>query len=111
MRFHSDPQGKEWAADTAVVSVGAPRRFVFRAVGDPATRCAVVVRSGDVFLLCSDGLHGVVSENEISERLARLPPGAACARLLELAHSRGAPDNVSIVAVACQEATAVSFAS
>ena len=48
MRFHSDPQGKEWAADTAVVSVGAPRRFVFRAAGDPATRCGVVVRSGDV---------------------------------------------------------------
>ena len=48
MRFHSDPQGKEWAANTVVVSVGAPRRFVFRAAGDPATRCAVVVRSGDV---------------------------------------------------------------
>ena len=48
MRYHSDPQGKEWAADTAVVSIGAPRRFVFRAIGDHATRCGVIVRSGDV---------------------------------------------------------------
>jgi len=85
-------------------AVGVEAELQLEAVRD-------VVRSGDVFLLCSDGLHGVVSEDEISERLARLPPGAACARLLELAHSRGAPDNVSIVAVACQEATAVSFAS
>ena len=48
MRYHSDPQGQDWAADTAVVSIGAPRRFVFRAVGDHATRCGIVVRSGDV---------------------------------------------------------------
>ena len=48
MRFHSDPQGEAWGAPTAVVSVGAPRRFVFRAVGDPAHRYGYTVRAGDV---------------------------------------------------------------
>ena len=69
-----------------------------------------IVRAGDIFLLCSDGLHGVVNEAEITDRLSHNPPAAACARLMELAHSRGAPDNVSIVTVACQEATALTVA-
>ena len=52
MRFHSDPLEDGWHADAAVVSVGAPRRFVFRGAGDAAAkaaqRYAFTVRSGDV---------------------------------------------------------------
>jgi alkylated DNA repair dioxygenase AlkB len=55
MRFHADPLGDVWAPDTAVVSVGAPRRFVFRATADPAaTRYAYVVRAGDVVVMHAD---------------------------------------------------------
>lgn len=64
----------------------------------------------DVFLLCSDGLTGVVSEAEISERLAALPADIACSRLLDLVLARGAPDNVTMVAVACEETTALTLA-
>jgi serine/threonine protein phosphatase Stp1 len=64
----------------------------------------------DVFLLCSDGLTGVVSDAEIAERLAGFEPAAACRRLLDLCLARGAPDNVTLVAVSCQELTALALA-
>jgi serine/threonine protein phosphatase PrpC len=65
---------------------------------------------GDVFLLCSDGLHGVVSDAEIALTLGmeRLP--AACDRLIQLSLARGGPDNVTLVAVGCEEATLLSLA-
>lgn len=65
----------------------------------------------DIFLLCSDGLTGVVSENEICERLAGFAPAAACSRLLDLVLARGAPDNVTLIAVACEQTTSLTFAS
>ena len=64
----------------------------------------------DVFLLCSDGLTGVVSEDEIGERLATQPASVACNRLLELVLARGAPDNVTMVAVVCEETTTLTLA-
>ena len=63
----------------------------------------------DVFLLCSDGLTGVVSDAEIAERLGALPIEAACRRLTELVLARGAPDNVTMIAVACEEMTALAL--
>jgi len=65
----------------------------------------------DVFLLCSDGLTGLVSDDEIAETLTRLPLNAACNRLLETVLDRGAPDNVTIVAVSCEEKTALVLPS
>ena len=65
----------------------------------------------DIFLLCSDGLSGVVSEPEIEERLSNFPAEAACQRLLDLVLSRGAPDNVTFIAVTCEEKTTLTFAS
>jgi len=60
---------------------------------------------GDVFMICCDGLHGVVSDAEIGEALGGLRPGPACDRLLETALARGAPDNVTLIAVACDQVT------
>ena len=77
---------------------------VTRAVGvDGSLQVDVVVDDsveGDRFMLCSDGLHGVVNDSEIADRLADLDPQSAVATLLELTLLRGAPDNVTIVAVA-----------
>lgn len=63
----------------------------------------------DCVFLCSDGLHGQVNGAEIQERLSAFDPVSACGRLLDLALSRGAPDNVTVAAVALEELTALSF--
>jgi protein phosphatase len=55
-------------------------------------------RTGDRWLLCSDGLSGVVSHETITESMVQTPDVDACADLLvELALRGGAPDNVTVV--------------
>lgn len=54
-------------------------------------------RLGDRYLLCSDGLHGVVSEEEIAAILGSREPTVCVTELVDLALSRGAPDNVTVV--------------
>ncbi|MFM9379121.1 protein phosphatase 2C domain-containing protein [Gordonia sp. VNK21] len=54
-------------------------------------------RAGDRYLLCSDGLSDVVSEETIADTLATVTDYQECAqRLIELALRSGAPDNVSV---------------
>ena len=81
-------------------AVGVQESLALDAVTD-------AVQPRDIFLLCSDGLSGVVSEAEMTDRLASFPGPVALKRLEELVLSRGAPDNVSMIAVACEEATAL----
>jgi serine/threonine protein phosphatase PrpC len=57
------------------------------------------VRSGDCFLLASDGLTRVVADDEIAAELARGSPEEAADRLIETVLERGAPDNVSVIIV------------
>ena len=52
---------------------------------------------GDTFLLCSDGLSGQVSDEEIGKILASLPPDEAVRVLVDLANLRGGPDNITII--------------
>jgi len=67
------------------------------------------VRPGDVFLLCSDGLHGYVAQSEIRQRLGRGSPERALDELLELTLAAGAPDNVTVIAVWASDPTLLSF--
>ena len=67
------------------------------------------VQPGDVFLLCSDGLHGYVDETEIARLLGRGTPEQASQELVELTLQNGAPDNVTVVAVWASEATLLSL--
>ncbi len=56
------------------------------------------VRRGDVLVLCSDGLSGIVRGEEIARAFteeADLP--AACKRLVAMANALGGPDNITIV--------------
>jgi protein phosphatase len=54
------------------------------------------IEEGDVFILCSDGLHGVVKEDEIHE-IARKPLRDAADEFIKTAIERGAPDNVTVI--------------
>jgi protein phosphatase len=55
-------------------------------------------RLGDRYLLCSDGLSGVVSEDTLRETLAsNNRPEDAVERLVELALRGGGPDNITAI--------------
>ena len=68
------------------------------------------IEPGDIFLLCSDGLTGQVEDFEIGEMLNLNEPEPATRKLVDLTLERGAPDNVTIIAVAVHEPTLLSFA-
>jgi serine/threonine protein phosphatase PrpC len=55
------------------------------------------LQAGDRYLLCSDGLSGVVGEDVIAHQLSGGDPTGAVMRLVEAAIEGGAPDNVTVV--------------
>jgi PPM family protein phosphatase len=56
------------------------------------------VRRGDVLVLCSDGLSGQVSKDEIAQIVGAEPDlPAACKRLIDRANDTGGPDNITVV--------------
>ena len=80
------------------------RNLITRALGpDQNTACdafIVPLAEGDSLLLCSDGLIVTAEDNELFDIVRAENDGAvALERLLELARSRGAPDNVTAVLI------------
>ncbi|MGK5677946.1 PP2C family protein-serine/threonine phosphatase [Actinoplanes sp. URMC 104] len=79
-----------------------PRRSVVTRVlqGEPVSPAYVIVEpeAGDRWLLCSDGLTAVVSNETIEqEMLAAADPKTCCERLIDLALRGGGPDNVTVI--------------
>jgi serine/threonine protein phosphatase Stp1 len=68
------------------------------------------VQPGDIFLLCSDGLHGVVGDEAIGAHFGREAPDRALDQLIDLTLEKGAPDNVTGIAIWISEPTLLSFA-
>ena len=56
----------------------------------------VPLADGDILLLCTDGLWGVVNDDELRNSATSHPPQSACQELVTLAKQRGAPDNITI---------------
>jgi serine/threonine protein phosphatase PrpC len=87
-----------------------PRRSVLtRAVGTSARLQldAIIddLEEGDTFLLCSDGLTGHLSDADIDEMMDARQPGEMAERLVRCALDRGGKDNVTVIAVACEQKT------
>jgi len=61
--------------------------------------------NGDLALLCSDGLHGMINDQKILEVLSPAPDSLeeAAAQLIEAANEAGGKDNVSVVLVRYSE--------
>jgi protein phosphatase len=60
----------------------------------------VDVIPGDTFLLCSDGLHGTVDDEQLAAVLREHEhPTLAVARLIQLAKDHGGPDNITAALV------------
>ncbi len=80
----------------------APKNIITRSMG-PHAQVEVdlegpfPIEDGDIFLLCSDGLSGQVTDEEIGLVAAELEPREAADALIGLALVRGAPDNVTVV--------------
>ncbi|MGD2047433.1 MAG: protein phosphatase 2C domain-containing protein [Gemmatimonadota bacterium] len=57
------------------------------------------LRRGDLLLLCSDGLSGVVSDADVRCAVeAAEDCGSLCDTLVEMANDRGGPDNITVLA-------------
>jgi serine/threonine protein phosphatase PrpC len=57
---------------------------------------AVALQEGDDLLLCTDGLWGVVTEEELETAVTANTPTECCAALVKLARRRGGPDNITL---------------
>lgn len=76
-----------------------------REVGDGPDVASESIQAGDRFLLCSDGLHGVVADDKILAYMLTQPDVQACAEGLgQLALDSGSRDNVSTIVIEVVEA-------
>ena len=57
---------------------------------------------GDALVLCSDGLWGTMTDQEIGLLVSKFPPQMAAERLVALANERGGPDNITVIVVQVQ---------
>ena len=86
------------------------RNIITRAIGtDESVEVDVVVeerRKGDLWLACSDGLHGLVDDRQMRDALRQYAPEKAADVLLKAALDAGGRDNVTLVIVHDGEETA-----
>ncbi len=58
------------------------------------------VQRGDLFLLCTDGLHGLVADSEIQKILIKYSlPQTACDALVQAAIRKGGDDNITVMVI------------
>jgi protein phosphatase len=93
-RYHVDPDGLQGIPSNVIVRSLGPAPLVQVDVEGPHP-----VAEGDIFLLCSDGLSGQLSDAEIGAVASVLPPAEACRVLVDLANLRGGPDNITVLIV------------
>lgn len=78
------------------------RNVILQAMGNqPNVKVALAkleLRDRDCLVLCSDGLTGLVHDDEIKDVvLASGRPEVACKQLVDLANERGGKDNITVV--------------
>ena len=62
-------------------------------------------RLGDVYLICSDGLSGMIKDEELAEiAMSDRDLDVVCERLITTANRNGGLDNITVVAVRLEEA-------
>lgn len=86
-----------------------PRNLLLQALGPS---CGITpelqtrpVTPGDLYLLCSDGLHGAIADEQIAAVLGEADEadlGASCAQLIEMAKQNGSRDNITVVLFQCK---------
>lgn len=61
------------------------------------------VQEGDVLVLCCDGLTNEVEDGEIARIVSENDPKGATKKLIDLANSRGGPDNITAIVAKVEE--------
>lgn len=93
-------------------ATSAYRNVITRAVGIQESvqvdTLLVDMVPGDIFLLCSDGLHGYMADDEVVPVVQANSLDQQPARFIQLANERGGKDNITavVVQVAGDDATA-----
>jgi len=64
------------------------------------------IQPGDRFLLCSDGLHDMVTDEKMLELAHSSEVGEATARLVQAANENGGYDNISVILLEAVDAAA-----
>lgn len=79
------------------------RNVITRAVGIQESvqvdTLLVDLAPGDLFLICSDGMHGYLADEEAALLLGAAPWDQLPGKLIDLANSRGGKDNITAVVV------------
>jgi protein phosphatase len=91
-RQHVNPEELQGIRSNVILRSLGPDAFVEVDVEGPHP-----VRPGDIYLLCSDGLTGQLSDHEIGAVASALPPAESCEFLVELGNLRGGPDNITVM--------------
>src|SRR5437899_2016780 len=83
---------------------GIPSNVIVRSLGpEPLVQVDIEgphpIKPGDIYVVCSDGLSGPVSDREIGAVVSVLPPKEACRFLINLANLQGGPDNITAIVV------------
>jgi serine/threonine protein phosphatase PrpC len=85
------------------VSKSRLRHILTQAIGETLDEIQTKkeeIKAGDIFLLCTDGLYDILSDDEI--RKIMHDEGAdpsACERLVEAAHKKGGQDDATVILV------------
>jgi len=88
--------------DHSLAEAGRPS-VLTRALGAAATvdvdllENPLAVAAGDIFLLCSDGLWGQITDEELARAVRQQhEPAQSCRDLVALANARGGRDNITV---------------
>jgi protein phosphatase len=82
---HNHPQ-----KNILYMSLGARASF------EPEISEPFVVKEGDVFVICSDGLSGMVDDNQIKDYAVSYTPKEIADKLISIANDNGGIDNITI---------------
>jgi PPM family protein phosphatase len=96
-----EEQVRRGTMSRAEAEVSPYRNYILRSVGvEPTIEPEIntsTVQPGDVYLLCSDGLCGVITDDTIQQILlttGKNDPSRACLALIDAANDAGGKDNI-----------------
>lgn len=86
----------------AEARVHEKRNVIYRSLGQPEIKIDLFsepVQKGDILILCTDGLCGVLEDEDLRLIVEHTSPDESVQRLIERANAEGGPDNVTAIVV------------